>query len=83
MSERVSEQKIYTVPESLLAKLEKWFSDEHDRLYAEHQKLKGKDGLFAAIFESAMGSHDRAWIQFQYILQDLAVPCDVSRGWRK
>ena len=66
-----------------LAKLEKWFSDEHDRMYAEHQKLKGKDGLFSAIFESAMGAHDRAWVQFQYLLDDLGIPCDVSRGWRK
>jgi hypothetical protein len=66
-----------------LAKTEKWFSDEHDRLYAEHEKLKGKDTLFSAIFESAMGAHDRAWINFQYLLTDLKIPCDVSRKWRE
>ena len=73
-------ETVYTVPEKLLAKLEKWFSDEHDRLIEEHKR---NSGIIAACIEACEGAHDRAWIKFQYFLQDLGIPCDVTRSWRK
>jgi hypothetical protein len=67
-----------------LAKMEKWFSDEHDKMYAEHEKAaKAKDGLFCKIFEAAIGGHDRAWVQWEYFLYDLNVSFDEILKWRK
>jgi len=73
-----------SVEKQAMVKLEKWFSDEHDRMYAEHDRpAKMKDGLFCAFLESAMRAHDRAWVEWGFYLQDLKVPNDTIRKWRK
>jgi hypothetical protein len=67
-----------------LAKMEKYFSDTHDYLYREHARAaKAKDGFFCKLYESQIAAHDQAWVQWTFCLQDLKIPVDVSRGWRK
>lgn len=69
---------------AVFAKMERYFSDTHDYLYKEHARAaKAKDGLFCKLFESQIAAHDQAWCQWTFFLQDLKIPIDVSRGWRK
>jgi len=65
-----------------MAKLEQWFSEQHDSMYEEHKKLAKAHDLYCKFFESAMGAHDQAWVQWTFFLQDCHIPIDVSRGWR-
>lgn len=47
---------------SELMELDRQFALEHNRMYADHERIaKAGDGLFCKIFEAAMGAHDRAW----------------------
>jgi len=70
--------------EEAMATLEKWFSDTHDKMYAQHDHAaKHGEGLFCKIFEAAMGAHDIAWVQWGFYLQSLKIPFSTICQWRK
>ena len=63
-----------------IAKLEKWFSDEHDRIMDAHGKA---DGIIAKCLEGYVGGHDHAWIQWQNLLEELGIPFKEVLKMRK
>ena len=60
--------------------LEKWFSDEHDRLIKEHEKTHG---IIAKCLEGYMGGHDHAWIKFDAFLYDSGFTYDEINTMRR